>query len=252
MGTRSKNRNQSLTGINRDFYNALWRGVDLYEAQVFNTWPAISPHIYESKDRLEIGPGLRPRLPVKGTRFVDLSAIAIERLNQGGGRAVEGSIESLPIEDQAVSLLCAFDVLEHVENDRAALAEMTRVMKPGAVMFLSVPLHQSAWTSFDDIVGHARRYDPEELLELLAEFGVTVRRSAVYGMELESRTITKVGMWFLKHFSKFSLRFYNKHVFPKQLKKQEPLTFSPGIIRDPAVSEVVIECVKQVPSLSAD
>ena len=117
----------SLTQVNRDFYNHLWQGVELHQAEAFNTWPAISPYFEQCKDRLEIGPGLRPRLPVEGTQFVDLSPVAVSRLNDAGGQAVVGSIESLSAEDESMDLVCAFDVLEHIEDDRMALGENTRV-----------------------------------------------------------------------------------------------------------------------------
>ncbi len=252
MSAAKVNNQGSLTRINRDFYDKLWCGVELYQGSAFNTWPALSSHVEQCPERLEIGPGLRPRLPVRGTRFVDLSRVAVARLNEAGGQAVEGSLEALPIEDESISLLCAFDVLEHVDDDRKALSEITRVLRSGGVLFLSVPLYQSAWTGFDEVVGHARRYEPDELLGLLSEYGVTVRQSAAYGMQLESRVITKLGMWFLKHFSGMALRFYNKFVFPKQINKQQPLVFKPGIIRDHQVDEVVMECVKRKPEASGD
>ena len=246
MNTQMGKNHCSLTQVNRDFYNHLWQGVELHQAEAFNTWPAISPYFEQCKDRLEIGPGLRPRLPVEGTQFVDLSPVAVSRLNDAGGQAVVGSIESLSAEDESMDLVCAFDVLEHIEDDRMALGEITRVLRKGGVLFLSVPLYQSAWTGFDQLVGHARRYEPDALEALLHAHGITVRRSAAYGMQLESRMITRVGLWFLKYFSRMALSWYNKFVFPRQLKKQQPLIFQPGIIQDPQVDEVVMECVKRV------
>ena len=240
----------SLTQVNRDFYNHLWRGVELHQAEAFNTWPAISPYLEQCENRLEIGPGLRPRLPVEGTQFVDLSPVAVSRLNDAGGQAVVGSIESLSAEDESMDLVCAFDVLEHIEDDRIGLGEIARVLRNGGVLFLSVPLYQSAWTGFDQLVGHARRYEPGALEALLESYGITVRRSAAYGMQLESRVITRVGLWFLKYCSRMALSWYNKYVFPRQLKKQQPLIFQPGIIQDPQVDEVFMECVKKIDSAS--
>ena len=52
----------------------------------FNTWPLVSGLLGVAPERLEIGPGLRPRLPIAGTHFLDISAPAIERLRARGGQ----------------------------------------------------------------------------------------------------------------------------------------------------------------------
>lgn len=233
----------SLAAINRRFYDEIWHGAVLYEGDAFNSWAAVGPHVARARDRLEVGPGLRARLPVSGTRFVDLSPVAVDRLNAAGGVAVEGSIEALPIDDNSVDLLCAFDVLEHVADDRAALGELTRVLRPGGVLFLSVPLYASAWTRFDELCGHARRYEPDEFEDLLASFGIEAERSAAFGMQPDSRLLASLGVFFLTRFPRRSLRFYDKHIFPRVMRRQTPLVFEPGLLRDPRVDEVILECV---------
>ncbi len=236
-----------LTGINRRFYDEIWLGAELYEGEAFNSWEAVGPQVARVRDRLEVGPGLRPRLPVRDTRFVDLSPVAVDRLNAAGGIAVEGSIEALPIDDDSVDLLCAFDVLEHVDGDRAALGELTRVLRSGGVLFLSVPLYAAAWTGFDELVGHARRYEPDDLEHLLASCGVETHRSAAFGMQPESRLLTNLGLWFLNKYPRRSLGFYNRYIFPRVMKRQEPLIFHPGVLRDPRIDEIVLECVYTAP-----
>jgi hypothetical protein len=73
--------------INRQFYDALWRKARLERPDGFNTWPLVSEFLPFAPARLEIGPGLRPRLPIAGTHFIDISQPAIERLNARGGIA---------------------------------------------------------------------------------------------------------------------------------------------------------------------
>jgi len=75
---------QSLVATNRAFYDALWSRAHLERPNRFNTWPLISGLLSDAPARLEIGPGLRPRLPIPGTHFLDISAPAIERLNARG------------------------------------------------------------------------------------------------------------------------------------------------------------------------
>jgi hypothetical protein len=69
-----------------------------------------------------------------------------------------------------------------VSDDGRALAEIDRVTRPGAPVVLSLPLYIHAWTFFDELVGHRRRYEPGVLAPLLAAHGLILERSAAYGM----------------------------------------------------------------------
>ena len=100
---------QNRNSINRDFYDLLWSGSRLTRPDRFNTWPLISGLLPLALGRLEIGPGLRPRLPISGTCFVDISPPVIERLKALGGNAVPGEITDLPFSDGKFELVCAFE-----------------------------------------------------------------------------------------------------------------------------------------------
>src|SRR5437773_11204851 len=89
-----------IVAINRDFYDALWSKAHLERPERFNTWPLVSELLPSVPARLEIGPGLRPRLPIAGTHFIDISPPVIERLQARGGLAERGDIGLLPFEDQ--------------------------------------------------------------------------------------------------------------------------------------------------------
>lgn len=60
------------------------------------------------------------------------------------------------------------DVLEHVEDDRDLLASIVDVMKPGSVVFVTVPADMSLWSEQDVQLGHHRRYDLESLRAMWA------------------------------------------------------------------------------------
>lgn len=227
---------------NRTFYNGLWRRSRLYSGPAFNTWPLLEEHVDRCDDRLEIGPGLKPRLPIVGTTFLDLSEIAVDKLNEAGGNATLGSIDELPFADNSFDLLCAFDVIEHVEDDNKAFSEIARVLRPDGAFFLSVPLCKEAWTEFDKTVGHARRYERDQLEELLSSFGFTAKQSAIYGMMPKRQWITTLGMHILLHVPDFAMKFYNALFFPLILRKQSVLEFHEGLIDDPNVVELIIEC----------
>jgi hypothetical protein len=58
---------------NRRFYDGLWSGARLTEPQRFNTWSLASRLTADAMHRLGVAPGLRPRFPLHGTHFVDIS-----------------------------------------------------------------------------------------------------------------------------------------------------------------------------------
>src|SRR4051812_20825989 len=155
---------RELVDDNRRFYDSLWSGCRLIEPERFNTWPLVQSLLPASGLRLEVAPGLRPRLPMQGTQFVDISAPALARLRAEGGRVTLAEVTALPFEDASFDLVCALDIIEHVDDETGALSEISRVTKAGGTLLVSTPLHPSRWTAFDDFVGHKRRYEPPNLL----------------------------------------------------------------------------------------
>jgi SAM-dependent methyltransferase len=232
------------TSINRDFYDRLWSESRLMRPERFNTWPLISGLVPRAPERLEIGPGLRPRLPISGTRFVDISPPVIEQLKTRGAVAVSAEISDLPFSDKTFDLVCSFDVVEHVEDDRPVFAEVSRVLKDGGVFIFSVPIHARYWTRFDEIVGHVRRYDPDDLLALLAGHGMLLERSAAYGMQPANPRLLDIGLWFLKHRRSEAMWWYNKVLMPLGLLFQKRLQFVDGLVRAAGVDELVLVCRK--------
>jgi SAM-dependent methyltransferase len=238
-------------GTNRRFYDALWSASQLVQPQRFNTWPLLSSLVTSAPARLEIGPGLRPRLPIAGTQFVDVSRPALSSLKAGGGRATLGEITALPFPDRSFDLVCAFDILEHVEDDRQVFSELRRVTKDDAAMVFSVPLHPARWSVFDVLVGHVRRYGPEELLGLLAEHSFLLERSAAFGMQPRSRWLLDFAVWGLTHRPVQAMRWYNRLFLPLGLLLQKPLVWVPGLIDVANVDELVLVCrrVRDLPPL---
>ena len=108
---------QELLDANRRFYDLLWSGARLVEPEQFNTWPLVRSLLSDCGRRLEVAPGLRPRLPIEGTQFVDISAPALMKLRERGAQVVLSQIRSLPFADGAFDLVCALDVIEHVDDD---------------------------------------------------------------------------------------------------------------------------------------
>ena len=236
---------QTSDDVNRDFYDVLWSQSQLTRPDRFNTWPLISGLLPSALTRLEIGPGLRPRLPISGTRFVDMSPPVIEQLKEHGGIAVAGQITDLPFSDEEFKLVCAFDVIEHVEDDRRVFGEVRRVLQEGGTFIFSVPVHVRLWTKFDEFVGHVRRYDPADLATLLAAHDLVIERSAPYGMQPTSPKLLDLGLWCLKHGRREAMWLYNKVLMPLGMFFQKRLKFVDGLIDAPGVDEIVLVCRKR-------
>ena len=234
-----------LATRNRAFYDTLWSETYLVRPERFNTWPAIAPLLGTSAARLEVGTGLRPRLPLAGTHFLDASPPAIERLKSRGGIAQLGDITALPFEDRRFDLVAAFDVIEHVADEHRVFAELTRVLKTNGTLVFSVPLHPAHWTVFDDYVGHARRYQPAALQELIATNGLVVEKSAVFGMQPNNPRMLSYGIKVLTEHRVAATRWYNWIFLPLGILFQKRLKFVDGLIDLSGVYEVLLVCRRQ-------
>lgn len=233
---------RDLTAVNQAFYDGLWADTRLERPERFNTWPLVSSLLPAAVHRLEVGPGLRPRLPVAGTDFIDLTEMAVAQLNARQGRATVGDIRALPFADARFDLVAAFDVIEHVEDDRRAFGELARVLKPGGVLLCAVPLHAAQWTSFDACVGHARRYAPEELRARLAEHGFEIEQSAVFGMQPNHPGLLDYAVRMLTRHRRRAMRWYNRVFMPLGMFFQKKLKFVPGLMDTVGVHEVALVC----------
>ena len=233
-----------LFQANRLFYDALWSDVRLVQPERFNTWPLVSSLVAQSVRRLEVAPGLRPRLPLNGTHFVDISVPALAQLRECGANGILGRISSLPFPDGAFDLVCALDIIEHVDDDERALSELSRVAEPGGALLISTPLHPTHWTAFDEFVGHRRRYEPDQLAAMLERHGLTVERSAAHGMQPRSSWLVDFGMWAMIHRRKQAMFVYNHVMMPLAVRFEKELTFAPGMLETEGVEEVLLLCRK--------
>jgi SAM-dependent methyltransferase len=70
----------------------------------------------------------------------------------------------------------AYDVLEHIADDKSAAREIARVLVPGGIALVAVPADPRLWSAHDEAVGHIRRYTRETLTATLASAGLTLER----------------------------------------------------------------------------
>ncbi|MGR4894267.1 class I SAM-dependent methyltransferase [Stenotrophomonas sp. LARHCG68] len=100
------------------------------------------------------------------------------------------SISPEPLREWAghFNTICAFDVLEHIEDDARALQEWSRWLAPSGKLILSVPAHRSRFGAGDVWAGHWRRYDRKDLKELLSSNGYAIEHFECYGFPLANMT----------------------------------------------------------------
>jgi SAM-dependent methyltransferase len=110
-------------------------------------------------------------------------AIALEYSQDGAEVARDRGIPviradgcALPLASGSLDLVVAFDVLEHIADDKTAAREIARVLGPGGTALIAVPADPRLWSAHDEAVGHVRRYTRETLTATLASAGLTLER----------------------------------------------------------------------------
>ncbi len=234
-----------MAEINQAFYERLWAHSKFYGPEHFNTWDVLSELCAISPRRLEIGPGLRPRLAIEGTTFVDASEVACRHLEKAGGQIHVGPFETLQYPESSFDLICLFDVIEHISDDQAVFRQLSHLLADGGTLFFSVPLYAHAWTSFDTLVGHYRRYEPADLIALLDQHHFDIECSAHFGMQPKIKLVSKLGSWWLRRHYEMAMSYHNRFFFPLGLKLQKTLKFKPGLARDDKIDEVLVICHRQ-------
>jgi SAM-dependent methyltransferase len=133
----------------------------------------------------------------------DVSPEAVELLRERApGDVLEADLTSLPFEDARFDAAVLGEVLEHIENDRGALAEVARVLRPQGVLAVSVPANPKLHGPSDVWAGHLRRYTRPELLEACSGAGFTVHRCLGWGFPVS--------------------RLYHRHVYERYLDRRGP------------------------------
>jgi SAM-dependent methyltransferase len=133
----------------------------------------------------------------------DVSTEAVQLLRaRAPGLTVEADLTSLPFDDASFDGVVLGEVLEHIEDDRRALAEVARVLRQEGVLALSVPANPRLYGPSDVWAGHVRRYTRPELLDACAAAGLTVRRCVGWGFPMS--------------------RLYHRHVYERYLNRRGP------------------------------
>lgn len=111
----------------------------------------------------------------------DLQSFAVAKARVGDrGQVLNMMSGELPAGD-SFDLVCAFEVLEHIGDDAAALADWVARLRPGGTLLLSVPAHSRRFSDADRIAGHFRRYDRVTMQARLEQAGLIDIDICLYG-----------------------------------------------------------------------
>lgn len=99
------------------------------------------------------------------------------------GARLLASIDELE-ESETFELVCAFEVLEHIEDDRRILKQWVERVRPGGHVLVSVPADPERYAPADELAGHFRRYSNADLSDLLESAGLSPVSIERYGFPL--------------------------------------------------------------------
>ncbi|MFC4057835.1 class I SAM-dependent methyltransferase [Planomonospora corallina] len=105
---------------------------------------------------------------------VDYSETGVEIARARGLNAIRADARDLPLDSGVCDLAVAFDMLEHIDEDHLAAAEIARVLRSGGTALIAVPCDMALWSAHDEASGHYRRYDRRTLTELMEKAGLVV------------------------------------------------------------------------------
>lgn len=124
--------------------------------------------------------GTLPLLEKYGTvDNVDVSDEALKFMKKlGYSRLTKVDGTTMPFKDNSYDIVVAFDVLEHIKDDAAALREWRRVLKPGGEIVMTVPAFQWLWSGHDVSLYHFRRYTTGRVRRLAQAAKLHPRRTS--------------------------------------------------------------------------
>jgi SAM-dependent methyltransferase len=145
---------------------------------------ALSRYFPAARSFLEVGCGTGFVLAGIARAWPDMKVAGGDILTAGlrsaherapGAALYQLDARRLPFE-QEFDVVGAFDVLEHIDDDRKVLCELSRAAKPGGGILITVPQHAWLWSAEDEAGRHRRRYSRSELVGKLTRAGLAVER----------------------------------------------------------------------------
>ena len=113
-------------------------------------------------------------------------AEALRAVGTAAGLDIRAGVlpDDIPVPESWADGVLLLDVIEHVDDDVAALRAARRVARPGGAVMVSVPAYEWLWSGHDAALGHRRRYTAQRLRAALTAAGLHVERVGYFNTVL--------------------------------------------------------------------
>ncbi len=163
---------------------------------------AVDTYFRDARSMLDVGCGVGGVLRAVGRRHTGMKLVGGELLCRGlrvarerlpDAEFLQMDARRIPF-DREFDIVGAFDVIEHIDDDRTALAQMYQSLVPGGGLLVTVPQHRWLWSAFDEASGHRRRYTHRDLSQKLRETGFAlVRMTSFMSLTLPAIVVSRIG-----------------------------------------------------------
>lgn len=148
---------------------------------------ALERYFPDTRRLLEVGCGTGVVLGAINRRFPEVELVgadlSLQALRIAGTRAaadlVQLDAQAMTFDDE-FDVVCAFDVLEHVDADLDVLSRLAQAARPGGGLLVTVPQYRWLWSPADDYGRHRRRYTKGEIEDKIARAGFAPIRSTAW------------------------------------------------------------------------
>jgi SAM-dependent methyltransferase len=119
-------------------------------------------------------------------RAMEPDAVSRAYIGETYGLEVDDGLlpAGLPYAPGSFDLVCAFDVIEHVDDDGASLRSLGELLAPGGVLMVTVPAYQWMWSHHDELHHHKRRYTRGEFVRVVEGAGLSVAKATYFNTVL--------------------------------------------------------------------
>jgi SAM-dependent methyltransferase len=177
---------------------------------------------------LEIGPGNLDLAQDLLTKFrkgtiIDFNTIDVQQIYNELNATYKQRLKLIIADfsdyrfDRKFNCVVACEVLEHIENDKIFLQKINELLSNNSQLVLSVPAKKKYWSKDDEIVGHYRRYEKQELYEKLIESGYSQIKIIAYGFPFQN--LVRLGRISLARYQ------YNEKAMWNQKKQSQQSAF---------------------------
>lgn len=114
---------------------------------------------------------------------IDISSTAVALARERGFDQIrQADAISTGFDAGAFDVVIASDILEHIADDRAAIREWRRILRPRGTLILFVPCHPFLWTAHDTVNEHLRRYKRLQVKKIVEDNGFFITRSSYWNI----------------------------------------------------------------------